>query len=222
MSIVDRYSLLKLKTESNFKPVKKLFVISIDQIIWLFWSEFLITLPLSTFRLMPSLGTRPVSVNVTRIIVQQEVSIRVLAPPSWPSFSALMVKRNWLSKNFSHSNRDYRMKSYALRLVDSILVMENNVYYMELNFSTELCSWQRQNISWRWNFIDSQSKMVAFQKFWHWYYINTISKFIFSLPEPKTQESFSDQSLSVVCRCHRPCCCKLFSYSSSPDPLGQL
>lgn len=112
-----------------------MFVISIDQIIWLFWSEFLIIS--SPYRLMPSLGTRPVLVNVTRIIVQQEVSIRVLAPPFWPSFSAPMVKRNWPSKNSSHSNRDYRMKSYALRLVDSILVMENNVYYMELNFSTE-------------------------------------------------------------------------------------
>lgn len=115
---------------------------------------------------MPSLGTRPVLGNVTRIIVQQEVSIRVLAPPSWPSFSAPMVKRNWLSKNSSHSNRDYKMKSYALRLVDSILVMENNVYYMELNFSRDSYDYGRgKKISWRWSFINSQSKMLHFRNF---------------------------------------------------------
>ena len=42
-----------------------------------------------------------------------------------------------------------------------------------------------------------------------------------SSPEPKAQVSFSDQNLSVVCRCHH---CrrwrKLFKFSSSPEPLA--
>ena len=47
--------------------------------------------------------------------------------------------------------------------------------------------------------------------------------FVFSSPEPKAQVSFSDQNLSVVRRCRRRCCRKLFTFpSSSPEPLGQF
>ena len=45
---------------------------------------------------------------------------------------------------------------------------------------------------------------------------------IFSSPEPKAQVSFSDQHLSVVHRCRRPCwrLHKPFTFSSSsPEPL---
>ena len=47
---------------------------------------------------------------------------------------------------------------------------------------------------------------------------------LFSSPEPKAQVSYSDQNLSVVRRRCRPnrCCCKLFTFSSSPEPLGHF
>ena len=46
---------------------------------------------------------------------------------------------------------------------------------------------------------------------------------IFNSPEPiKAQVSFSDQNLSVVRRRPRCCCRKLFTFSSSPKPLGQF
>ena len=50
---------------------------------------------------------------------------------------------------------------------------------------------------------------------------------IFSSPEPKAQVRFSDQNLSVVRRCRqhwrwRCHCRKLFTFSSSPEPLGQF
>ena len=53
---------------------------------------------------------------------------------------------------------------------------------------------------------------------------------IFSSPEPKAQVSFSNQNFSVVrrrCRCHRrrwrrSRCHKLFTLSSSPEPLDQF
>ena len=41
---------------------------------------------------------------------------------------------------------------------------------------------------------------------------------LLSLPEPKAQVTFSDQNLYILCR-H---CCKLFTFSSSPEPLGQF
>ena len=47
---------------------------------------------------------------------------------------------------------------------------------------------------------------------------------ILSSPDPKAQVSYSDQNLSAVRRCRRPRCCrrrKLFTFSSSPEPLGQ-
>ena len=44
--------------------------------------------------------------------------------------------------------------------------------------------------------------------------------FILSSPEPKAQVSLSDHNLSFV-RCRR-CCCKLFTFSSSPESLGQF
>ena len=46
----------------------------------------------------------------------------------------------------------------------------------------------------------------------------------FSSPELKAQVSFSDQNLSVVRR-RRCCCrrhCKLFTFSSSTEPLKQI
>ena len=49
----------------------------------------------------------------------------------------------------------------------------------------------------------------------------------FSSSEPKAQVSSSDQNLYVVrrrsrrCR-FRLCCCKIFTFSSSPEPLGQF
>ena len=47
------------------------------------------------------------------------------------------------------------------------------------------------------------------------------TKNINSTPEPKSQVSFSDHNLSVVCR--RRCCHKLFTFSSSsPEPLDQF
>ena len=51
---------------------------------------------------------------------------------------------------------------------------------------------------------------------------------VFSSPEPKAQVSFSDQSLSVVRRRRRRrrwrwrCYGKLFTFSSSLEPLGQF
>ena len=46
---------------------------------------------------------------------------------------------------------------------------------------------------------------------------------IFSLPEPKTQVSYYDGNLSIVCRrCLGHCCRKLFTFPSSPpEPVGQ-
>ena len=46
----------------------------------------------------------------------------------------------------------------------------------------------------------------------------------YSSPEPEAQESFSDQNLSLYRRysCHHRCRCKLFTFSSSPEPLGQI
>ena len=47
-----------------------------------------------------------------------------------------------------------------------------------------------------------------------------------SSPEPKAQESFSDQNLSIVSRCRRRRrrwrCRKLFTFSTSSEPLGQF
>ena len=40
----------------------------------------------------------------------------------------------------------------------------------------------------------------------------------FSSPEPKAQVNFSDQNLSVFRRRYR----KFFTFSSSPEPLGQF
>ena len=48
---------------------------------------------------------------------------------------------------------------------------------------------------------------------------------VLSSPEPKAQMSFSDQTLSVVrLRCGRRCRCwrKLFTFSSSQEPLSQF
>ena len=50
-------------------------------------------------------------------------------------------------------------------------------------------------------------------------------KVTFSSPEPKSQVSFSDHNLSVVrrrCRYSRRRCRKLFTFSSSPERLGQF
>ena len=51
---------------------------------------------------------------------------------------------------------------------------------------------------------------------------------LFSSPEPKAQVNFSDQNLSVVrrrrccCRCRYCRCRKLFTLSSSPEPLANF
>ena len=49
-------------------------------------------------------------------------------------------------------------------------------------------------------------------------YFTIETRFFISSPELKAQVSFSDQNLSVVRRCRR----KLFTFSSSPEPLGQF
>ena len=60
-------------------------------------------------------------------------------------------------------------------------------------------------------------------------YNNDLQHFVnslgFSSPQPKSQVSFSDQNLSIVCRRCRSCslCRKLFTFSSSsPEPLGKF
>lgn len=54
------------------------------------------------------------------------------------------------------------MKFYALRLVDSILVMENNVYYMELNLSTESYAHGRGR-----NFLGDEISLILNLKWLH-------------------------------------------------------
>ena len=44
----------------------------------------------------------------------------------------------------------------------------------------------------------------------------------YSSPELKAQVSFSDHMSSVVCPSVRLSVCKLFTFLSSPEPLGQF
>ena len=65
---------------------------------------------------------------------------------------------------------------------------------------------------------ESHQNLNDIQIFFFWH-------LLFSSPERKAQLSFSDQNLSIVCRCRcfRCPCCKLFTFSSSsPEPLSQF
>ena len=46
--------------------------------------------------------------------------------------------------------------------------------------------------------------------------------FLYSSPELKAEMSFSDHLSSVVCLSARMSVCKLFTFSSSPEPMGRF
>ena len=67
-------------------------------------------------------------------------------------------------------------------------------------------------------FLDFNVILCAY---FHCNFFMELLMLIISSPEPKAKVSFSDQNLSVVRRCCRRRR-KLFTFSSSPEPLGQF
>ena len=72
------------------------------------------------------------------------------------------------------------------------------------------------NVDFKWSGWQYQNEIFIYYNvfIFLWLYLFLL----FSLPEPKAQESFSDQNLYILCR-H---CRKLFTFSSFPEPLCQF
>ena len=72
------------------------------------------------------------------------------------------------------------------------------------------------NVDFKWSGWQYQNEIfiyyIVFIFLWLYLFL------LFSLPEPKAQVSFSHQNLYIV----RRHCCKLFTFSSSPEPLCQF